>query len=118
MAKKILIIENETDVNEILEKELTGEGYEVIVAAGGEEGLSRIRASKPDLVLLDLSVLEGGFKILYQIKQGFGSIPVIVISNSGQEFEVNQSKELGAEDLVVKTQFDPQTIVEKIKNLI
>lgn len=118
MAKKILIIENETDVNEILEKDLTEEGYEVVVAAGGEEGLSRIRASKPDLVLLDLSVLEGGFKILYQIKEDFSNIPVIVISNSGQEFEVNQSKELGAEDLVVKTQFDPQTIIGKIKNLI
>jgi two-component system, OmpR family, alkaline phosphatase synthesis response regulator PhoP len=118
MAKKILIIENETDVNEILEKELTEQGYEVVIAASGQEGLSRARALNPDLVLLDLSVLEGGFEILYQIRKSFKDLPVIVISNSGQEFEVKQAEDLGAEDLVAKTQFDPQAIIKKIKNLI
>lgn len=118
MAKKILIIENETDVNEVLEEELKKESYETIVAASGEEGISRIKASNPDLVILDLSVIEGGFKVLYQIKSNFKDLPVIAISNSGQEFEVNQAKELGAEDIAVKTQFDPQSIVEKIKKIV
>ncbi len=117
MAKKILIIENETDINEILEKTFTEQGYEVVIAPSGEEGLSRIRASKPDLALLDLSALRGGLKILYQIKEDFNNLPIIAISNSGEEFEVKQAKELGAEDLAVKTRFNPQQIIEKIKKL-
>ena len=121
MAKKVLIVEDEEIIYELLQRKLTQEGYEVVVAKDGEEGLAKIREEKPDLILLDIIMpKKGGFEVMEEIQkeEGLKDIPVIVISNSGQPVELDKAKELGAKDWLIKTEFDPQEVIEKVKKQI
>lgn len=121
MAKKILIIEDEEIMYSLLERKLSQEGYAVEVAKDGEEGLEKIRKEKPDLVLLDIIMpKKGGFEVMEEIQkdENLKDVPVIVISNSGQPVELDKAKELGAKDWLIKTEFDPEEVIEKVKNQI
>ncbi len=121
MAKKILIVEDEEIIYSLLEKKLTGEGYEVSIAKDGVEGLEKMKEVKPDLILLDIIMpKKGGFEVMEEMQkeEGLKDIPVIVISNSGQPVELDKAKELGARDWIIKTEFDPQEIIEKVKKQI
>ena len=121
MAKKVLIVEDEEIIYELLQRKLTQEGYEVVVAKDGEEGLAKIREEKPDLILLDIIMpKKGGFEVMEEMQkeEDIGDIPVIVISNSGQPVELDKAKELGAKDWLIKTEFDPQEVIEKVKKQI
>jgi len=121
MAKKILIIEDELILCELLQKKLGEEGYEVSVAKDGEEGLRRIREEKPDLILLDILMPKmGGLEMMEEMEKEpeLKRIPVIIISNSGQPVELDRAKQLGAKDWLIKTEFDPQEVVDKVKKQI
>jgi len=121
MAKKILLIEDEEIMCSLLEGRLSNEGYEVRVTKDGEEGLSAMRANRPDLVLLDIVMpKKDGFEVMTEMRndQSLQSIPVVIISNSGQPVELNKARELGAKDWLIKTEFDPQEVVEKVKKQI
>jgi DNA-binding response OmpR family regulator len=121
MAKKILIVEDEELIYELLQRKLTQEGYEVSVAKDGNEGLEKMREIKPDLVLLDIIMpKKGGFEVMTEMQkeENLRDIPVIVISNSGQPVELDKAKELGAKDWLIKTEFDPQEVIEKVKKQI
>ncbi len=123
MAKKILLIEDEDLMVELLEKKLTREGYEVLVARDGEEGLKLLKETspKPDLVLLDIVMPKmGGFEVMEEMAKDeeLKKIPVIVISNSGQPVELDKAKRLGAKDWLIKTEFDPAEVLEKVKRQI
>ena len=118
MAKKVLIIEDEELIYSLLQKKLSGEGYEVDVAVDGEEGLRKIREGKPDLILLDIVMpKKNGFEVMQETKEneGFEKIPIIIISNSGQPVELDKAKKYGAIDWLIKTEFDPQEVVEKVR---
>lgn len=118
MSKKILLVEDEEIMAELLEKKLSKEGYKVILAKDGEEGLEAIKREKPDLILLDIIMpKKGGFEVMEEIQKDeeLKKIPIIVISNSGQPVELSKAKELGAKDWLIKTQFDPAEVLEKIK---
>jgi len=121
MAKKILIVEDDKFLRELIARKLKTEGYEVLEAIDGEEGLKKIKEAKPDLVLLDL-ILPGidGFEVLEKKKEDpeIEKIPVMVLSNLGQREDVERSLKLGAVDYLVKANFTPQEIIEKIKNLL
>ncbi|MBZ9572652.1 response regulator [Patescibacteria group bacterium] len=121
MAKKILIIEDEEIIYSLLQKKLTGGGYEVSIAKDGVEGLEKMKTVKPDLVLLDIIMPQkGGFEVMEEMQrdENLKDIPIIVISNSGQPVELDRAKELGAKDWLIKTEFDPQEVLEKIKKQI
>ena len=126
MAKKILLIEDEELMIDLLEKKLNKEGYEVWVERNGEEGLRAIKEAfqkgkLPDLILLDIIMPKmGGFEVMEEINKDpeLKKIPVIVISNSGQPVELDRAKELGAKDWLVKTEFDPKEVIEKVKKII
>lgn len=121
MAKKILIIEDEEIIYSLLQKKLTEEGYEISIATDGNEGLEKMKEEKPDLVLLDIIMPEkGGFEVMEEMQsdENLRDIPVIVISNSGQPVELDRAKELGAKDWLIKTEFDPQEVTEKVKKQI
>jgi DNA-binding response OmpR family regulator len=121
MAKKILIIEDEEILSNLLEKKLKEVGYDVNVAFDGEEGLNKIKELRPDLVLLDIIMpKKGGFEVLEDMRKddAIKSIPVIIISNSGQPVEISRALELGVKDYLIKTQFDPKEVIEKVKNQI
>lgn len=117
MAKKILLVEDEDLIVNLLEKKLVQEGYEVAVARNGEEGLSAMREVRPDIVLLDIIMPKmGGFEVLEIMHndEELKKIPVVIISNSGQPVELDRAKELGVRDWLIKTEFDPQEVLEKV----
>jgi len=121
MAKKILLIEDEEIMIGLLQKKLTNEGYEVSVARDGEEGLKAMREVRPDLVLLDIIMPKmGGFEVMEEMNKDkeLKKIPVIVISNSGQPVELDKAQKLGAKDWLIKTEFDPQEVIDKVKKQV
>ncbi len=115
--KKILIVEDEDLLLNLLQNKLTQEGYKVSVARDGIEGLEKIKKEKPDLVLLDIVMPKmGGFEVMEQMRKDkqLKTIPVIVISNSGQPVEIDRAQKLGAKDWLIKTEFDPQEVINKV----
>jgi len=117
MAKKILLVEDEEIMIDLLQKKLTKEGYEVSVARDGEEGLKLMREVKPALILLDIVMPKmGGFEVMEEMgkDKNLKDIPVIVISNSGQPVEIDKAQRLGAKDWLIKTEFDPQEVLNKV----
>ncbi|PIS38812.1 MAG: response regulator [Candidatus Nealsonbacteria bacterium CG08_land_8_20_14_0_20_43_11] len=121
MPKKILIIEDETIMLNLLRRKLLGDGYEVYSAGDGEEGLEKMKEVKPDLVLLDIVMPKlSGIEVLerLQTEKEIKDIPIIVISNSGQPVEIDKAKKLGAKDWLVKTEFDPREVREKVEKQI
>ncbi|MBU3964214.1 response regulator [Patescibacteria group bacterium] len=117
MAKKILIIEDEELLLNLLKKKLSELGYEVFTAIDGLQGLEGIKEIVPDLILLDIVMPKmGGFELLEKKQEddSIKNIPVIIISNSGQPVELEKAKQLGANDWLVKTEFDPVEVVEKV----
>ena len=117
MAKKLLLIEDEDILVDLLQRKLTQEGYEVSVARDGEEGLKLMSEIKPDLILLDIVMpKKGGFEVMEEMQKDkeLKKIPIIVISNSGQPVELDQAQKLGAKDWLIKTEFDPQEVIDKV----
>ena len=117
MAKKILLIEDEKIMIDLLQRKLTQKGYEISVARDGEEGLKEMREIKPDLVLLDIIMPKmGGFEVMEEMGKDkeLKKIPVVIISNSGQPVELDEAQRLGARDWLIKTEFDPQKVVDKV----
>ena len=120
--KKILLVEDEEIMIDLLQRKLTKEGYEISVARDGEDGLKVMKddlqaGNPPDLVLLDIIMPKmGGFEVMEKMGKDpeLKKIPVIVISNSGQPVELNRAQKLGARDWLIKTEFDPQEVVDKI----
>ena len=119
--KKILIIEDEEIILDLMKRKLSQEGYEVLTAKDGEEGLNAMRQFKPELILLDVVMPKlGGFEVMEEMRKDeqLRRIPVIIISNSGQPVEIDKAKELGANNWLIKTEFDPQEVVDKVINQI
>jgi DNA-binding response OmpR family regulator len=118
---KILIIEDDKFLRELIVKKLTDENFETDEAVDGEEGIKKINSTNPDLVLLDL-ILPGidGFEVLKKTKDNLSSasIPVIILSNLGQREDVEKGLKLGAVDYLVKAHFTPNEIIEKVKNAL
>lgn len=116
--KRIVLVEDEELLADLIEKKLLRLGYEVKVAEDGEEGIFLIKQEKPDLVLLDILLPKRtGMEVMEAMREDKDTkdLPVIIISNSGQEVEVERAKELGAKDWLVKTNFDPEEVIEKVK---
>ena len=121
MAKKILIVEDDKFLRELIARKLTEAGFEISEAIDGEEGMRKLKEEKSDLVLLDL-ILPGidGFEVLSRMKEdpNLKSIPVIILSNLGQREDVEKGLKMGAVDYLVKAHFTPGEIIEKIKNAL
>lgn len=117
--KKILIIEDDKFLGDILVEKLTKQGCEVTLSRDGAEGYEKIKLILPDLILLDVMMPNmNGYEILEKkLKDAeIAKIPVIIISNSGQPVEINRALALGVKDYLVKAQFDADQVMEKIKS--
>ena len=117
MAKKILIIEDEELLSNLLKNKLSELGYEVSVASNGLEGFQAIKEIVPDLILLDLVMPKmNGFEVMRKMQEddSISNIPIIIVSNSGQPVEIDKAKKLGAKDWLIKTEFDPQEVIDKV----
>jgi Response regulators consisting of a CheY-like receiver domain and a winged-helix DNA-binding domain len=118
MAKAtILVIEDDPDIQELLSFSLAKEGWTVVMASDGEEGLSSLPAANPDCVVLDI-MLPGmdGLEVLRRIKSepSRRRLPVIMTTAKGEEADVVAGLELGAEDYVVKP-YSPKVLSARIR---
>ena len=120
-GKKILILEDERVLGEILNNKLLKEGYDASWVMDGEEGMKQMTETKPDLILLDIVMpKKDGYQVLEEMQKDatLKKIPVIVISNSGQPVEIERIVKLGVKDYIVKAQFSPDEVMAKVKKYL
>jgi DNA-binding response OmpR family regulator len=113
---KILIAEDEKPLARVLELKLTKSGFQTRVVLNGVEALRALKEEAFDLMLLDLIMpLKNGFEVLEEMRSENIHIPVIVVSNLGQEEDRKRVEELGAMQYVVKSNVSLAEIVKGIK---
>ena len=101
--RRILIVEDNPDLAFGLRTSLEVEGYEVMQAESGTEGLARAKDDAPDLVVLDLMLPEmSGYEVLRQMRRARCEMPVLILTAKGEEADKVQGFRLGADDYVVK----------------
>jgi DNA-binding response OmpR family regulator len=116
--QKILMIEEDRFLRKIYKNKLSKENFEFIEATNGEEGMNKVISEKPDIVLLDLILTrKSGFDVLVEMKRNRKTkkIPVIILSNLGQESDIQKGLSLGAKEYLVKTEISLVDVVNKIK---
>lgn len=121
MAKKILIIDDNSLTREINGSVLEHAGYEVIAAGGGSEGLKKLTEEKIDLIVLDLIMPEvNGFEFLKICKNdpSLQHIPIIVLTGRDLPEEIEKVKSLGARECLVKHKVHPSNLLESIKMIL
>jgi len=120
IKKKILVIEDEDDVRDLVCYNIERHGYHVVGAASGEEGLKEARKDPPDLIILDL-MLPGidGLEVCRVLKRDdrTASISVIMLTAKGEEIDIVTGLELGADDYVVKP-FSPRVLVARVRSVL
>ncbi len=117
----ILVVEDEKPLSSILGRALKKADYTVVFAYDGEEAIEKAKTMSPDLILLDLILPKvNGFKVLEQIKKDpdVSHIPVIVLSNLGDDKDIKDSLRLGAVDYYVKAQHPLLEIVEIVTKFL
>lgn len=117
VTEKILVVDDERPIADILKFNLEREGYSVIVAYNGQEALDKAAAEKPDLVILDIMLPRiDGFTVCREIRK-FSAVPVIMLTAKEQEVDKVLGLELGADDYVTKP-FSPREVVARIKAIL
>lgn len=119
--KKILLIEDEAAISSILREALVEHDYEVLVAIHGEEGWQKTKEELPDLVLLDILLPRiDGFVYLKRLREHskLQHIPVLILSNLGQDSDLALGKELGAAGYLIKANNSIEKILQTVKGLI
>lgn len=120
-GKKILLVEDEADVQDIYKTKLKNSGYEVIVASSGTEGADLAIHENPDLILLDIVLpIKEGFVVLEELKANpkTKDIPVVILSNLDQDYEVKMGKSLGAEAYLTKAEVTPEEVVQTVNKIL
>lgn len=120
-SPQILIIEDDRFLSSILKGRLEKEGFQVLQAFDGEEGINILRQGKPDLVLLDLIMPKmSGFEVLQQISTDpeLCTVPVMIASNLGQDSDIEKAKNLGAIDYYVKVRTSIDELAQIVKNVM
>jgi DNA-binding response OmpR family regulator len=119
--KRVLIVEDDRFLRKAAEAALRRHGITVLTAADGEEGLRVARSELPDLVLLDL-IMPGlqGFEVLKLLKQdaATSAIPVVILSNLGQDTDVKNAMEAGALDYLIKANLALEELVARVTALL
>lgn len=119
--QRILVAEDDKLLRDILSDKLTKAGYVVDQAEDGVIALEKMKAARPDLALIDILMpRKGGIEVLEEMNATakLKDVPTIIVSNAGQLKEIDNVRKLGARDFIIKTVFDPNQILEKIKNIL
>lgn len=119
--KRVLIVEDDPVISSMYKTKFEIDGYEVIVAGNGAEGLETAKKEAFDIILLDVILPQlDGFSVLTEIKKDpkIKDTPVLMLTNLGTQEDKDKGKELGALDYVVKSSFTPAQVSEKIKQYI
>ena len=114
MAKKILVVDDEKPISDIVKFNLDKEGYDVVTAYDGEEALKKVEAESPDLILLDLMLPKiDGLEVARQIRKE-DDTPIIMLTAKDSEIDKVLGLELGADDYVTKP-FSNRELVARVK---
>ena len=116
-AKKILIVDDDSLISRMYQERFSRDGFEVVLAFDGEDGVEKAKKEKPDFILLDIMMPKmNGYETLKILKKEAGtkSIPVMILSSiGGDPALVKKAKQLGIVDMVVKGETPAKEIVEK-----
>jgi two-component system response regulator VicR len=105
MAYKLLVVDNEKEIVDILQKRLIQEGYEVEVAFDGEEALEKVKSADPDLIILDLMMPKlNGFEVLKEVREKYKDKwrPIIIVSAASDLETVKKTYNLEADHYLAK----------------
>ncbi|NLG84628.1 MAG: response regulator [Firmicutes bacterium] len=119
-GEKVLVVEDEQHLAELAGIKLANAGYRVLTAADGAEALAKIKNSKPDLILLDLTLpVKDGFEVCYELRRDVETrdLPVILLLSKGQDPEQVRSMGLRVDDFLVKP-FTPRDVLAKVNTLM
>ena len=119
-AFTVLLVDDDPVILKLLQVNFEMEGYTVITAGDGAEGLARARAERPDIVLLDIMMPKmDGLEVTRALKSDkeTKSIPIILLSAKAQVSDVQQGKDIGADDYLTKP-FDPLELLERVNHLL
>jgi len=118
--KKVLAVEDDLFLKELLAGKLADEEFNVFYASNGDEALALAAAEIPDIILLDI-LLPGmsGFEVLEKLKseEATKNIPVLILSNFGQPEDIEKGKALGATDFLVKANNSLDAIVARVREI-
>lgn len=117
-VKKILVVDDEDSVREIYRHEFLNNGYTVVVAQDGEEGLLKAGEERPDIMLLDIMLPKmSGIEVLRALKENelTKKIPVLLLTNLGEETIIKEGFELGADGYLLKVSYTPSQVVDEVK---
>lgn len=117
---KILLVEDELFVRELYERVLRQAGFEISSAVDGEEGL-KLAQERPDLILLDIMLPKmNGINVLKSLKadEKTKSIPVLLLTNLGQESVIKEALRIGAKGYMMKMRLTPYEIVGHVKDFL
>jgi DNA-binding response OmpR family regulator len=118
--KKVLIVEDEKDIQQLVKLYLEKEGFRVYVAGTGPEALRLIKSEKPDLMVLDLMLPEiDGIEVCKRVRgtSETATLPIIMLTAKAEEADTIVGLELGADDYVTKP-FSPKSLVARVKALL
>ncbi len=122
LLKNILVVEDDATLRIVIEDKLTKSGYVVEVAIDGQDAMDKLRAGlRPGLILLDVIMpRKNGMEVLEEMHSdaNLNTIPVIMLSNSGQAADRDRAEELGAKDFLMKEATDMSEILKKVQSLI
>ena len=117
MDTKILVVDDDNNISELLKVYFTNEGYEVKTASDGMEGISYFKMYEPDIVLLDIMLpKKDGWQVCREIRE-MSSKPIIMITAKGEVFDKVLGLELGADDFLVKP-FDMKELSARVKAVL
>ena len=117
---KVLVVDDEEYIQHILNFSFGAEGYEVVTASDGEEGVSKARDEKPDVIVMDIMMPKmDGYEACKQIKTDpqTKDIPVILLTAKGRDADRKLGSEVGADDYVVKP-FSPGRLIERVEGIM
>ena len=116
MAYKILVVDDEPTIVRLMEFVLARQGHQMLIAVNGEEALEKIRAHKPDLVLLDIMMPRiDGYEVAQQVRADpeTASLPIIMLSAKAQTEDIRRGAEVGVDAYVTKP-FSPEHLVQVV----
>ncbi|MCJ7621344.1 MAG: response regulator [Anaerolineae bacterium] len=120
MAKRILIIDDDVLTSEVMKHALEVEGYEIVTAPNGVEGLAKARDEKPDLVVLDV-MLPGldGYEVCHRLREApqTADLPILMLSAKAREVDVETGRRMGANVFLTKP-LDPSALVAQVGALL
>ena len=120
-ATKVLLVEDDKMIIDMYTLKFTQEGYDVVQAENGKDGLDLAKTSNPDIILLDIILPQmDGFTVLKELKAdaNLKDTPVVLLTNLGQDGDVKKGLELGANDYLIKANYTPSQVVDKVKSVL